>query len=1070
MSLPENERLEIRLFGHFEVRRGDAPIPTAAWGRKKTRQLLKLLLTEPGRVFPVDQLIDNLYEQQQPDRVIKNLRGRISELRQALEPDLPKGQDSQLILNANGGYLFISNANCWVDTMTFHEFLDQANSMKRDEQWESALQAYEEAIKLYAGDFLAEDIYEEWTEPTRTSWREAYLDALLQTAECQAKIGHYDDAIRHLRLALEIEPHRERAYRHLMVYHSWANERDMALRIYHECVDALSEYLDVEPSIETQVVYQHIQSDKLPKPQPHVPNNLPDSPTAFVGRDEELAELGEYLRDPECRLLSLIGPGGIGKTRLAFQTAKEQLAQFRDGVFVVALAPLHSGDSISECAAQVLEFPLSPGENATEQILEHLSNKNILLILDNLEHVQQESEDWITEILQGTSHVKILATSRGRLHLTWDHPWHVKGLSCPPQSIEENEAIEHYEAVKLFLQTAQRVAPGYELIDVERTHVIQLCRLLEGMPLGIKLAASWISTHSCREIVAQVKQQTDVVSPGHITSKIAPNDLETQQRHRSLRAAFEWSWQLLSGADQAVLMRLAVFRGDFNKEAAQHVADAMPMSLSSLIDKSLLQRESAERFNVHEAIREFLTEKLRKFDEYDATAREHGSYYLSFLTDRNDALESSEKETVDEIVEELEEIRAAWSWAITSDQRLLDLAVGPLSHIYEIRSLFHAGCSALRQALDCISDTTATTHRLWVRHGRFCMRLGHHDEALASLEEGLRLARDVNDELEIAHALRALGLLAQEKGDYRLAEEHLRAALELYEKLGNDRGIANALHGLSLVAYWRGEFEQGYKDAMESLVRFEELLDQRSTAMALDILGLLANKQGQDSEAEGYFRQCLVIHRDLGDRRRLATGLSHLGITLYHQGKYEQAKEQFVESLTVSRELGQRLTIALLLNNLGNLSRKLGQYDEANEYLDESLSLLRELDSTWHLANTLANLGTVAIAQRKLSLAQKYLHEALTFGLEIESKPIIFMTLIRLAQLDIAEKSLPRALKILSFVSNQPELSSWAKKRSEQLLTDLRSDVSDSKYAELLESGASYELNDLVKELVSGKS
>ena len=881
MGQSEDDRLVVRLFGRFEVSHRGIPIPTTAWGRRKTRQLFKLLLTEPGRTFTIDQLIENLYDQQQPDKVIKNLRGRVSELRHALEPDLQQGQDSQFILNTDGGYLFNSDSDSWVDTLVFGETIDEADAKREKDHWEAALNLYEEAITLYAGEFLAEDLYEDWTETARNHWQQLYLTALSRAAECEAQLGNYDSAIRYLRSVLRIEHHRESAYRHIMVYHSWASERDMAIRVYEECVEILREYLDVEPSTETQVIYGHILSDKLPKPAPFVPNNLPESTTSFVGREEELIELGEKLQDPKCRLLSLVGPGGIGKTRLALQAAQEHLAQFRDGVFFIPLAPVQRGDLLSESAGEALGFQLQEGANATEQLIEHLKHKFILIILDNLEHLQLESEDWMFKILEGTSHLKILATSRERIHLGSDHPSLLTGLSYPTEKEFVNDQLAQYEAVKLFLQIAKKVAPGYAFKEDDHIHVVQLCRLLDGLPLGIELAASWTSSHSCQEILAQIESYSENPVADQIESE--SNDLETQQRHRSLRAAFEWSWQLLPTAEQAVLARLSVFRSDFDKKAAHMVAEAMPVSISSYIDKSLLQRVSAERFSIHEAIREFLLEKLSAIDEYKRTARRHGNYFLSFITDRAKNLESSETRAVNEVAQELKEIRAAWSWAIREDHAVLELAIGPLSQIYEIRSRFHAGSEALREAVDFFGDKEIPAyHRLLVRYGRLLMRLRCHQETTESLEKGLRLAKTAGDPLEVAHAERALGLLAQEQGDYGLAEERLQTALELYEKLQNDRGIANVFHGLALVAYWRGSFKEGYQYASQSLDRFEALSDQRSSAMALDILGLLANKQGHDSEAEGYFRQCLVIHRKLGDRRRLSTGLSHLGIALYH--------------------------------------------------------------------------------------------------------------------------------------------------------------------------------------------
>ena len=351
-------------------------------------------------------------------------------------------------------------------------------------------------------------------------------------------------------------------------------------------------------------------------------HHLPPAPTPFVGREGELAEIEQLLSDPACRLLTLVGPGGIGKTRLALEAAHVMVdtATFPNGVYFASLQPLTSPEFIISTIADALSFQFYSGADPRQQLLDYLREKSLLLVLDNVEHLLEDIS-LVSEMLAAAPGVHILATSRERLNLREEWVLEVSGLNSPAVETEIN--LESYSAIELFVQQARRVSVGFALDNANQSAVVRICHLVGGMPLGIELAAAWVRALSCEQIADEIERSLDVLETP--TRNIEP-------RHRTMRAALDQSWQLLSDVEQNVFKRLSVFRGGFTREAAEYVARATLRTLTGLVDKSMVRVNAGGRYDLQELLRQYAEEKLGEMPaEQEQTRDRHSTYYADFM-------------------------------------------------------------------------------------------------------------------------------------------------------------------------------------------------------------------------------------------------------------------------------------------------------------------------------------------------------------------------------------------------------------------------------------------------------
>jgi predicted ATPase len=719
-------------------------------------------------------------------------------------------------------------------------------------------------------------------------------------------------------------------------------------------------------------------------------HNLPAQPTPLVGREAELAVLDEFIADPGVRLVTIVGPGGTGKTRLALAAAGRLLIQPAAGAVPGIV------DHIVPAVAEALNFSFFEGGAPRQQLLDYLHEKQLLLIMDNFEHLLAGVE-LVTDILQSGPKVRILATSREWLQLHEEQVYPIRGLEYPDwktattsagnEDAAQPEYGAEYTAVKLFLQCARRIQPNFRLGADDLIHVIHICDLVEGLPLGLELAATWVDILSLADIAAEIRQSLDFLETG---VRNVPD------RHRSMRAVFDASWQQLNQAERRLLAQLSVFRGGFTRAAAQSVTVASLRLLATLRTKSLLQYNKAtDRYQIHELVRQYGAEKLAEDPGQEREVlNRHSAYYCATLQEREAGLIGSEQQTVlAEIEADLENTRLAWNWAVEQGQvERLEQVIDSLGHFYERQGYYEEGEAACRQAGEELvplasGDGLRVLAKILTWQSVFRRRLGHSELERQLLQESLALLDSPelaghDTQLERAFVLQKMGE-ATYYSDLEEARGFLMESLALCQATGDRWRTAEVLRSLGKVAWGLGAFGEAKQFAQESLTIRRALDDRKGLANSLDVLVWVALSQGELEEGEGYVRESYAIRQAIGDQTALSKGLNELSLMLILRGKFAEAHSLLEKSLRIEKELGNRLYLNTMNIRLGQAQVHLGWYEQAQATARLAVTIARELGLQAHLAGALELLGWVRIVEEAYAEARQVLEQSAAIYREI---------------------------------------------------------------------------------------
>ncbi len=730
-------------------------------------------------------------------------------------------------------------------------------------------------------------------------------------------------------------------------------------------------------------------------------DHLPILATPFVGRVEELSSIAALLADPNCRLLTLVGSGGIGKTRIALQAIEQIATRFANGTYFVSLASIAASDLVDLTLASSIGLLLHSSDSPRAQIIDYLCGREILLILDNFEHLMG-AVDFIMEILQGAPDVRLLVTSRERLNIREEWVLDIYGLDYPQD--EFIGALEHYSAIQFFLKCASRVKADFQLTESIQKSIIRICRLVEGVPLGIELAASWVRTVSCQAIADEIERNVDFLRSSH---------RNMPEKHGSMRAVFDQSYHLLTEEQRQVFRKLSVFRGGFQREAAGTIANSSLMTLAALVDKSLLRVDVDGRYDMHELLRQYGDAQLRSNGMGESIQDAHSYYYADFTYQRIEDLKGRRQlETLAEINADFENVRTAWNWA--ADHRNADRTDKMLDALVvfcELRSRIQEAWALL----DYAKKQFAGDHRFERVWGRLVSHTPEQITALQpELQTALQIAQHYDDVVEIASCLLRLGTDALEKRDLAGAKQLFEQSLMYYRQLGDQYWIAHTLFNLMLIGHQESWHNfKAYGD--ESLRLRREIGDRIGEAWSIAPVALGEGRVGHFAEAERLWFERIKLGQETGALYLTAIGYGHLSYQVYFiQGDFDKTRAAAEEAFKIGSALNYPNAIGCGLITLGLLACLEERYEEGKTLCEKgvstkSLPYVSEL-AAWGLSIAACGLGDYAAAGEYLSMAFKYIFHSRGLTGIIAGLPIAAIVLAHRGDREYAVELLALAL------------------------------------------------------------
>jgi non-specific serine/threonine protein kinase len=945
-SLPPRP-LKIRLFGLPEFLIHGEPMP-----RPRTRKgswLLALLALRQGGEIERDWLAATLWPECRKQRARANLRMCLMDLRRAL------GVEAWRLRSPTERLVCLDLADSEVDVLTFDAAMAEGELAR--------------AVDLHHGPLL-EGCADLWAFQERQHREEACAQALESLAHRANAGGERALAETYLRRAVAVDPLRETAHRMLMQIQAAAGNHAAALDTYRGLGRLLHRELNAKPDAETHALFVRLQAEArqrelvtrgrtagqshdatLPShssavvsPAPR--HNLPHRSTSFIGREREVAAIRQHLTTT--RLLTLTGAGGCGKSRLALETAWTLVEELPDGVWLVELASLADPELIPQQVGATLGVREQPGRPWTEMLVGALRPKQLLLVLDNCEHLLAGCVALIDLLLRGCPEVRVLTTSREPLGMLGE-----TALRVPPLTYPEAEAARprleeliQYEAVRLFVERAGAASLPFALTAENAAAVARLCRGLDGIPLALEMAASRVRAMPVAALAERLDDRFRLLADGNRAAL---------PRHRTLRAMLEWSYDLLSEPERILLHRLSVFAGGWTLEAAEAVTcgeapipaqpgthdEAVVDLLTKLVDKSLVvyeDRAGEARYRFLETVRQFAGERLEASGEREALRRRHADYYLALAEAAEPHLTGPEQQTwLERLERERDNLRAALGWA----------AATPVSHPEG-----DAAEIGLRLA--------AAVRQFWFVRGDYTEGRGWLARLLGLLGEGEPSRAEVPLAAR-ARALYAAGALAWPQGDGQAARALLQESLSLARELEDRPLIAQALVGLGAACYILGDLEAARSHYEESLAISRELGDQRRIAVLYNNLGKVTSVLGEYQRSRSMLEESLRIARAVGDRQSTGPTLAQLGILQMTAGDYPKALGYCEESLALAKEVGDPRTVATAYGVMGTLARHQQDLVTARARYRESLQISQALGGHEGLYGWLAGLGCVEV-------------------------------------------------------------------------------------------------------------
>jgi DNA-binding SARP family transcriptional activator len=955
--------LEIRLFGGLELR-VDGASPTAFISTKAPALIVYLAVSR--RPATRDLLAALLWGDMGDADAKNNLRQALTSLRKSLDPFLEITRDSVALR---------TEAPITSDIATFESALRSARRADGPER----LAHLQTAVDTYRGDFLEGFLvrdapeFEDWLVAQRTRYRELALQAFHQLTEAYLTQAEYQAAIDTTTLLLALDPWREEGYRHLMLALAYTGQRSAALAQYDRCRRMLREVFDATPAEATTSLAERIKL-ALRGPQ----HNLTTPATAFIGRSEEVCVLQRALNEPINRLITLVGPGGIGKTRLALHVATARVDRHLGGVWMVSLAPLLDGADIVPAIVEALRIPPLPGDDPLQTLISFLRPRDTLLILDNLDHLlTADNLDTISKLLAAAPELQILVASRMRLYLQIERVVEIAGLPYPLAMTEMTGS--NCAALDLFVQCAQKQDAAFVLTPQNCDAVIRLCRLVDGMPLALELAAAWMRTLTVAEVVAEITHSADF-----LTSTMR----DAAPRHRSLRAVFDSSWRMLTTAEQAAYTGAAIFRGGFDVDAARAVVDASPVLLARLRDKSLLRRDADGRFRRHPMLLQFAVEHLQAEPaRWIESAQRHVQYFAHMLEQQTPALYgAAQPAALAAIRRDLDNIWQAWRLAgELRSFAFFDAVLDAMLLVFDVLGLMRMACELCRNAGQQLARERLRTPaerivaaRVQALEGVAEFRLGNFARARVLTETALEV------------------MVAEQASPWVLGHTHIFLG-GAYFGLGDlDRTLAE-FH-CALDAYTAADSAWGCATALGNIAEMHMVW-------------------GAHAQALDYAERAERLAEPTSNPYLLAHNTYRLAVLLAGAGDYPAAQRYQQASLHWARQLNYACGEGMAMASLGDIAFAIGDFAEAARRFADAVELHRTAGNWMDEARALVRQAEAMLALTQLETCRTLLHTALRKAVQADAAAVQIDALFQIARLWLQQQRIDDALSLLTHIA-----------------------------------------------------
>lgn len=927
---PVGEPVRIRLLGGFQVSIGSRAIVEDGWRLKKAQTLTKLLALAPGHRLHREQITELLWPKSSPEAAGNGLRYALHNARRIFEPGL---EGPSCYLHRRGNELLLcSEGQLWTDVQAFESAAAEAHRSREPA-------AYRAAAELYSGELLPEDRYEDWTQDRREELRQLYMALLVERAAAHEEREEIDSAIEVLEKLVTDERTHQEAHLGLMRLHSRNGRRHGAILQYEQLREALRRELDSEPDAVTQRLYREILDGESPgdhtsltSRRPTVPatpsrHNLPDALSSFVGRERELLEVKRLL--PMTRLLTLIGSGGCGKTRLALEVAGDLAGAYPDGVWLTELASLSDPALVPREVAGTLSVPEQPGRPPEDTLVDFLRHRQLLLVLDNCEHLIEACSRLAAILLASCPHLRVLATSREALGVAGEANWRVPPLSLPEAGASSSaDVLANSESVRLFVERARSRLPTFALTHGNVRGVAEICWRLDGIPLAIELATARLTSLAVEQVAERLEDPLGLLNAG---------DRAAPPRQRTLRETLDWSYGLLDRGERELFERLSVFAGGFTLEAAESVgqkengeANVLDL-LGRLVEKSLVVAEPgsrvAARYRMLEPVRQYAREKLQAGGESEAARDRHAAWFLPISERTYPEMDGPGHGSWIQMLEtEHDNLRAAMERCWKDGRNLeagMRLAAG-LFPFWVVRGY-------------------GTEGRTWLH--RFL-----------SSSEG----REVSESAR-AKAITAAGILANCQSDHLEAVALSEESLALWRRLDDQVGMTNCLNGLCAARVLSVDYERGDPVCWESLTLSRRVGNRAGIVCSLMYLGVAAQGRGDHERARTFFCDCERACRELEMGRSVFAGwlMSHWSRSEAEEGDHASARSHAEKALEIGRSLDDTWGISLGLQALAKVERARGEDGRAGTMLAESLEGFRIVGRKREIAECLEAIASL---------------------------------------------------------------------------------------------------------------